>query len=245
MDCLRFLLEAPQLSQTNKKCPLPFNPCDNWCVLSRMSLTRYGTRCQRTPKSRLKIIQCIQVKSQLRCEACETGNSPHQFRDRERYVAERSRIVVTGASAGPSPSHNQRSSSQSIALSAVSPAWGDSVDPSGWYLDAQGSSDRGDPSPYTPTSPSYSLSSSPESNPERWFSSPPMGSARPHYERWVCVCPSVRLSPPDALAHVAGNTRIHLPYFSSATTLFAATILLPISQTHRAHTRIACSTTCK
>jgi hypothetical protein len=41
MDGLRFLLEAPQLSQTHRRRTLPVNPCDNWCVLGRMPL--YGT----------------------------------------------------------------------------------------------------------------------------------------------------------------------------------------------------------
>ncbi len=142
------------------------------------------------PNSRLKKIKCVQVKSQPRCEACEAGNTPCQFRDRERYFAERSRIV-TGASAGPSPAHSRRSSSQSIEPSAVSPTRGDSVDASGWYSGTQASSDSGHPSRYASSSPSYSLSSSPQSNPDQWFSSPLMESARPHYERWVCIRPSV------------------------------------------------------
>jgi hypothetical protein len=157
-------------------------------------------RCRPTPESHLK---CVQVKSQPRCEACktslETSNSPCQFRDRERYVAERSR-VVTGSSAGPSPAQNWRSS-LSAEPSAVSPSWGNSVDASGWYWGAQASSDCGHSSPYASSSPLYSLSSSPQSNPEQWFSSPFMGSARAHYERWVCVRPSVRFNPPDAHAH--------------------------------------------
>ncbi|KAI9442657.1 hypothetical protein H4582DRAFT_2073254 [Lactarius indigo] len=160
MDGLRFVLEAPQLSQTHKKRPRLVTSCDN---------------------CRLKKIKCVQVKSQPRCEACEAGNTPCQFRDRERYFAERSRIV-TGASAGPSPAHSRRSSTQSIEPSAVSPTRGDSVDASGWYSGAQASSDNGHPSRYASSSPSYSLSSSPQSNPDQWFSSPLMGSARPNYE---------------------------------------------------------------
>src|SRR5216684_4229813 len=46
------------------------------------------------PLSRLKKIKCVQIKSQPRCEACEAGNTTCQFRDRERYFAERSRIVT-------------------------------------------------------------------------------------------------------------------------------------------------------
>ena len=33
MDGLRFVLEAPQLSQTHKKRPRLVTSCDNWCVL--------------------------------------------------------------------------------------------------------------------------------------------------------------------------------------------------------------------
>ncbi|KAF8259448.1 hypothetical protein EI94DRAFT_1751583 [Lactarius quietus] len=162
MDGLRFVLEAPQLSQTHKKRPRLVTSCDN---------------------CRLKKIKCVQVKAHPRCEACESGNTPCQFRDRERYFAERSRIV-TGSSAGPSPAHSRRSSTQSIEPSAVSPTRGDSTDASSWYTGAQSSSDSGHPSRYASSSPSYSLSSSPQSNPDQWFASPLMGSTRPHYERW-------------------------------------------------------------
>ncbi len=37
MDGLRFVLEAPQLSQTHKKRPRLVTSCDNWCV-ARSSL---------------------------------------------------------------------------------------------------------------------------------------------------------------------------------------------------------------
>lgn len=146
--------------------------------------------------SRLKKIKCVQVKSQPRCEACETGNTPCQFRDRERYFAERSRIV-TGASAASSPSHSRRSSSsQGMEHSALPPtARGDSVDASGWYSGARTSSDSSHPSRYGSSSPSYSLSSSPQSNPDQWFSSPLIESARPHYDRWV---PCFSLPPSSA-----------------------------------------------
>lgn len=141
--------------------------------------------------SRLKKIKCVQVKSQPRCEACEAGNTSCQFRDRERYFAERSRIV-TGVSAGSSPSHSRRSSSsQGLDHSTLPPPTrGDSVDASGWYSGAQSSSNGGHPSRYASSSPPYSLSSSPQSNPDQWFSSPLIEPARPHYERSVlCVPP--------------------------------------------------------
>ncbi|KAI9510919.1 hypothetical protein F5148DRAFT_1175213 [Russula earlei] len=163
MDSLRFVLEAPQLSQTHKKRPRLVTSCDN---------------------CRLKKIKCVQIKSQPRCEACETGNTPCQFRDRERYFAERSRIV-TGASASSSPGHSRRSSSSQSIDPSVLPlsSRADSVDASGWYSGAQASSDTGHPSRYASSSPSYSLSSSPQSNPDHWFSSPLVEPARPHYER--------------------------------------------------------------
>ncbi|KAN0141072.1 hypothetical protein V8E53_000828 [Lactarius tabidus] len=160
MDGPRFLLEAPQLSQTHKeRTPvIPRNNC------------------------RLKAIKCIQAKSQPRCKTCETGNSPCQSRDREHYIAGRSRILVARSSAGPSPAHSRRSSSPSIGPSAVSPAQGDSVDASDWYWGAQGSPDCRDPSLYASSSLLSSISSSPQSNPDLWFSSPLVASTKPHYQ---------------------------------------------------------------
>ncbi|KAI9458592.1 hypothetical protein BJY52DRAFT_412960 [Lactarius psammicola] len=104
MDGLHFVLDAPQLSQTYKKRPRLVASCDS---------------------CRLKKMKCVQVKSQPRCQACEAGNTHCQFRNRERYFAEQSRIVI-GATAGPSPAHRRRSSSQSIERSAVGPTRGDS-----------------------------------------------------------------------------------------------------------------------
>ena len=40
MDGLRFVLEAPQLSQTHKKRPRLVTSCDNWCVRAH-SMSRY------------------------------------------------------------------------------------------------------------------------------------------------------------------------------------------------------------
>jgi hypothetical protein len=156
--------------------------------------------------SRLKKIKCVQIKSQPRCEACEAGNTPCQFRDRERYFAERSRIV-TGASAGSSPAHSRRSSSsQSTERSAIPPPTrGDSVDASGWYSGAQTSSDHGHPSRYASSSPSYSLSSSPQSNPDQWFSSPLVEPTRLHYERSARLTPDSyvpQMPDPFKLLHV-------------------------------------------
>ena len=197
-----------------------------------------GTSTDSTPfpfrlHSRLKKIKCVQVKAQPRCEACETGNTSCQFRDRERYFAERSRIV-TGASAASSPSHSRRSSSsQGMEHSGLPPtARGDSIDASGWYSGARTSSDSSHPSRYASSSPSYSLSSSPQSNPDQWFSSPLIESARPHYDRWVLRSSLPPSSPTGftwALAdssHVSGNLRTHRPYLKSETARPAPTTLI-------------------
>ena len=197
-----------------------------------------GHHGRHTPNSRFKTTNGVQVKSQPHCETC-TGVSLCQLCDQERYFAERSRIV-TGASAVPS----RHSPSQSIELSAVSPARGESIDGSDRYWGEQASLDRGNQSLYASRSPLYGLSSSPQSNPDQWFSSPLMGSARSHCERWVCVRPSVRLMHLTLMHTAVGNTHTPLPYFSSATIVFAATTLLTIPRIHRTHCVIACSTTC-
>ncbi|KAN0141067.1 hypothetical protein V8E53_000823 [Lactarius tabidus] len=157
MDNLCFLL-APQASQTYKD---PLNPRDN---------------CH------LKIIKCVQVKSQPHCEACKTSNLPCQFRDEEHYFSKQSRIL-TGSSVAPS----WRSSSQSIELSAVNPALGNSVNTSGWYWGAQALTNRGHPSSYASGLPSYNLSLSPQSSLEQWFSLLLMGPVRPPYKRWATL----------------------------------------------------------
>ena len=185
MDGLRFVLEAPPLSRTHKKRPRLVTSCDNWCVArSSLSLVRLLTHSLRFFKhSRLKKFKCIQTKSQPRCEACEAGNTSCQFRDRERYFAERSRIV-TGTSAGSSPAHSRRSSSPlSTEPSIPSPTRGDFVDTSGWYSRAQTSSYYDHPLRYDDSSPSHSLWPLPLSDPDQWFSSPLVEPARPHYER--------------------------------------------------------------
>jgi hypothetical protein len=240
MDGLRFVLEAPQLSQTHKKRPRLVTSCDNWCVArSRLSLVEFAHPSLRFfQHSRLKKIKCVQIKAQPRCEACEAGNTPCQFRDRERYFAERSRIV-TGASAGSSPAHSRRSSSsQSTEPSAIPPPTrGDSVDASGWYSGAQASSDHGHPSRYASSSPSYSLSSSPQSNPDQWFSSPLVEPARLHYER------SARLTPDSygrtcltlSITSCLGNPHTLHPYLKLATAPPAAIILITPSKMHRVH----------
>ncbi|EIM80003.1 uncharacterized protein STEHIDRAFT_150846 [Stereum hirsutum FP-91666 SS1] len=92
MDNLRFVMESPQHSPTHKKRPRLVTSCDN---------------------CRLKKIKCVQSKDQERCESCESLQVSCLFRDRERYFAERSRIVTGGSTERPSSSasnHQRRSS---------------------------------------------------------------------------------------------------------------------------------------
>ena len=99
--------------------------------------------------------------------------------------------MVTRASAGPSPAPSRRPSSQSVELPAVSSTRGESIYASDWYWGGtQASPDRGHPSPNALSLPLYDLASSPQSSDQdQWLSSPLIGFASPHYERWVCVRP--------------------------------------------------------
>ncbi|KAI0055102.1 hypothetical protein BV25DRAFT_1843188 [Artomyces pyxidatus] len=160
MDNLRFVLEAPQLNQTHKKRPRLVTSCDN---------------------CRLKKIKCVQIKAHDRCEACEAGNTSCQFRDRERYFAERSRIV-SGATpaASSSTTSSRRSSSQSSGqaegstMQPPSNIRDESADARAWYSGGLHSptSETGHSSRYSSNSPaSYShISSSPHSVADMWLS---------------------------------------------------------------------------
>ena len=134
-------------------------------------------------QSRWKKLKCVQVTSQPRCKACETGNTPCRFRDWERCIAERSRIVTdASAASASSPSHGRwSSSSQGMEHPVLSPAaQGDPVDVSGWnsYLDVPTPSGSGHPPHYALSSEVLSpLSSSPRFNPNESFAYPFFGPA--------------------------------------------------------------------
>ncbi|KAH9012908.1 hypothetical protein EDB85DRAFT_2221934, partial [Lactarius pseudohatsudake] len=203
MDGLRFVLEAPQLSQTHKKRPRLVTSCDN---------------------CRLKKIKCVQVKSQPRCEACEAGNTP-----------------FTGASAGPSPAHSRRSSTQSIEPSAASPTRGDSVDASGWYSGAQASSIMDIHHAMHRVRPRTAS--------RRHHNQIQINGS--HLRSWdprdlITRGGFVFATPFDpthlTLMRAAGNTHTLLPYLSSETAILAVITLLTLSRTHRAHKEIAWST---
>ncbi|KAI0041750.1 hypothetical protein FA95DRAFT_1640103 [Auriscalpium vulgare] len=178
MDNLRFVLEAPQLNQTHKKRPRLVTSCDN---------------------CRLKKIKCVQVKAQDRCEACEAANTACQFRDRERYFAERSRIVTGSSSASSSRSaaNSRRSSphgggrADAALLMPSIPARDDSADPRAWYATGLPSppSDQSQPSRYSSGSPSSYGNASPQSSADLWLSPEP--DARPASSYGATQLPSL------------------------------------------------------
>jgi hypothetical protein len=74
-DSFQFIFESPQTSHSHKKRPRLVTSCDN---------------------CRLKKIKCIQSSPETRCEACKAAKISCKFRDRERYFAERSRVIAGG-----------------------------------------------------------------------------------------------------------------------------------------------------
>ncbi|KAI0344529.1 hypothetical protein BDW22DRAFT_1354605 [Trametopsis cervina] len=80
MEDIRFVLEAPQNTRTQKKRPRLVTSCDN---------------------CRMKKIKCIQPTPNVICEACSVARLPCRFHDRERYFAERSRMVSAASKPVP------------------------------------------------------------------------------------------------------------------------------------------------
>ncbi|KAI0093456.1 hypothetical protein BDY19DRAFT_427370 [Irpex rosettiformis] len=76
MEDIRFVLEAPQNTRAHKKRPRLVTSCDN---------------------CRLKKIKCIQSAPMSVCEACSSARLPCRFRDREKYFAERSKLVSSSS----------------------------------------------------------------------------------------------------------------------------------------------------
>jgi len=116
--------------------------------------------------SRMKKIKCVQSKTHEKCEACQATNVVCQFRDRERYFAERSRIV-TGLSGGSSSS-SRRSSTPSTGHGDVSSG----VlcdDASTWYPTSERSPGK-EQSRYSSASPAPYRSSSSQVSNDVWYS---------------------------------------------------------------------------
>ena len=129
---------------------------------------------------------CVHVKSQFHREACDPSTRPRQFRDRERYFAECSRIV-TGISAASNQSHSLQSSPSSSSQGTKqseppSPTRGDSVDASGRNLHRDlgvptSSGSRHLSHDYALTPPLSPLLSSPRFNPDQSYLDTLSGSA--------------------------------------------------------------------
>ena len=194
---LRFVPEAPQISQTCKEGSQlfrTFSSCYNWSVHFGLSCRHSGAVQLTLPSlrllsrqihSRLRGVMCDHVKSRPRYGACEaTGSNimPCQFRDQVQYFVERSNVVIS-TSAPSSPSHSLQSrspSSQNMKHSALpSPAQSDTVDASDWSLGVgvPTSSGSGHPSHHALTSPLSPLWSSPQLNPDQSFIHPFFGPA--------------------------------------------------------------------
>ncbi|THH18177.1 hypothetical protein EW146_g2766 [Bondarzewia mesenterica] len=194
MDNLRFVLESPHLNQAQKKRPRLVTSCDN---------------------CRLKKIKCTQLKTDNgKCEACDSANIDCQFRDRERYFAERSRIV-TGATAGPSSAHSRRSSTPSVGQGESSSYPhnnydGSSPDGHGWY---PGSAQ---PSGLDPVHQSRYSSHSPapyaHTTPDTWFA-PEADVQRSAYDRRGMPRQHYVSSP---LSYPSSSTSDYPSYSSSA-----------------------------
>ncbi|KAH8107822.1 hypothetical protein BXZ70DRAFT_1003254 [Cristinia sonorae] len=99
MDDIQFVLEAPHLAQGHKKRPRLVTSCDN---------------------CRLKKVKCIQANSNSQCEACSLANIPCRFKDREKYFAERRRIM--SGSGSPEGSQRQSSTTPEAPLGTWIPA---------------------------------------------------------------------------------------------------------------------------
>lgn len=194
MDNLRFVLESPHLAQTQKKRPRLVTSCDN---------------------CRLKKIKCVQLKlPDGKCEACETASVDCQFRDRERYFAERSRIV-TGSTGGSSSSHARRSSTPSVGsgeesvVSSSHRAYESSpTDGHSWYPGSAHSArlDSVHQLRYPSPTPAH-RSASAQSTSSLWLSPEPPEVSKSVYDR-----PHYASSP---LSHSGSNPSDYASYASS------------------------------
>ncbi|KAI0321235.1 hypothetical protein OF83DRAFT_372228 [Amylostereum chailletii] len=181
MDSLRFVHESPQINHTQKKRPRLVTSCDN---------------------CRLKKIKCVQTRSQDKCEACQAGNVSCEFRDRERYFAERSRIVSGGSTSSNSRQSSPHRAGTHDRSPSYAPMYGARRSPPGdsaWiHADSHSPAPlghrypSGPPSPYASSAPQSSSGTwySPEGNDQRtsYFASTPLpavGGTRSDYSPYT------------------------------------------------------------
>lgn len=123
MADLEFVIEAPQVTRTNKKRPRLVTSCDHWCV---SPLSHGEGKARVNPlwvlSSRVKKIKCVQQPATGKCEACLAANLPCLYRDREQYFAERTRMLSGAGSALRDASTNAQSRAHLSAINASSPA---------------------------------------------------------------------------------------------------------------------------
>ncbi|KAL9711691.1 hypothetical protein Ac2012v2_004763 [Leucoagaricus gongylophorus] len=78
---LQFIIESPQHSVNPNKRTRLVTSCDS-CRLKKI-------KCSQSSESK-----CLQPSSDTRCKACKASKIPCSFKDRERYFAERSRVMA-------------------------------------------------------------------------------------------------------------------------------------------------------
>ncbi|RPD78339.1 hypothetical protein L226DRAFT_520716 [Lentinus tigrinus ALCF2SS1-7] len=129
MADIEFVIEAPQVTRTNKKRPRLVTSCDH---------------------CRVKKIKCVQHPATGKCEACLAANLPCLYRDREQYFAERTRMLSGAGSALRDASTNAQSRAHLSAINASTstPSRGPSPPHSSRSNSSSGASDRSN-------SPSY------------------------------------------------------------------------------------------
>ncbi|KAI0769624.1 hypothetical protein BD413DRAFT_477149 [Trametes elegans] len=105
MADIEFVIEAPQTVRRNKKRPRLVTSCDH---------------------CRVKKIKCVQQPTTGRCEACTAAHLPCQYRDREEYFAERTRMLSGSSSSSHDSSSGEHSRAQLSAINASSSSPGSS-----------------------------------------------------------------------------------------------------------------------
>ncbi|EJF57630.1 hypothetical protein DICSQDRAFT_129360 [Dichomitus squalens LYAD-421 SS1] len=100
MADLEFVIEAPQVTRTNKKRPRLVTSCDH---------------------CRVKKIKCVQQPASGKCEACSSANLACLYRDREQYFAERTRMLSGAGSALRDASTNGQNRAHLSAINASTP----------------------------------------------------------------------------------------------------------------------------
>ncbi|TBU31729.1 hypothetical protein BD311DRAFT_103565 [Dichomitus squalens] len=100
MADLEFVIEAPQVTRTNKKRPRLVTSCDH---------------------CRVKKIKCVQQPASGKCEACTSANLACLYRDREQYFAERTRMLSGAGSALRDASTNGQNRAHLSAINSSTP----------------------------------------------------------------------------------------------------------------------------